>query len=93
MKRIAALALAGLILIGCAAVYASGGSASDPLVPLSYLTGTYIPGVVSQAETRVDSATGQTYQTALNDLNARHAAYSGEGSGSAALTDWRAAPA
>ena len=40
MKRIAALALAGLILIGCAAVYASGGSASDPLVPLSYLTGT-----------------------------------------------------
>lgn len=89
MKRIAALALAGLILIGCAAVYASGGSASDPLVPLSYLTGTYIPGVVSQAETRVDSATGQTYQTALNDLNARHAAYSGEGSGSAALTDRR----
>lgn len=93
MKKIFTLVLAGLVLAGCAAVYASGGSASDPLVSLQYLTQSYLPDAAAQAGKRVDSRTGQIYQEALNDLNARHASYTGQPSGageaSSALTDRR----
>ena len=91
MKRIAAILLAGVILAGCAAVAAAG--TDQTLVPLSYFTGTYFPDVVEQAESRVDTATEEIYQSALAALNAAHSANLGQTGGaepgSSALTDQR----
>lgn len=71
MRRISAALLAALILIGGFAALASGGGASDPLISLSYVTDTYIPDVVKQAEERVDTAVAGTYDTAAARLKAQ----------------------
>ena len=50
MKRAWAFLLIAVVLIGSGLAYAAGGSAEEPLVSLSFLTGTYLPDVLSQAE-------------------------------------------
>lgn len=93
MKKIIALALLGAVLTGGAAVYAAGGTAADPLVSLSYLNDTYIPGALQQAASRVDTKTQAVYQSVLADLNAHHSAClaraGGESAGAALPGDRR----
>ena len=93
MKRFAALVLAGAVLAGCAAGYAAGGTAGDPLISLRYLTGTWLPGLRTQAEERVETTSDRAYQTALAALNDCRTAAGGQPEGGAAassgLTDRR----
>lgn len=56
-KRIISLALVLLLAAGAAtALAASAGSAEDPLISLSYITDTYIPGILNKAKAAVASA-------------------------------------
>jgi hypothetical protein len=56
-KRIISLALCLLLAAGAAtALAASAGSAEDPLISLSYITDTYIPGILNKAKAAVVSA-------------------------------------
>lgn len=92
MKKIAVVLMAALILVSCGAVYAAGGTGSETLISLSYLNNTYMPDAVKQAGERVDAKTAQTYQTALDTLDAKQKAYlggSGGGDTAAALLDRR----
>lgn len=54
-RKILALLLAGLLFCAGAALAADPGSASDPLIALGWLTRTFIPNTVSQAEERLDA--------------------------------------
>lgn len=49
MRRAAVFLLAALILMGCGAVCASGGTSGETLVSQSYLNDTYLPAVAEQA--------------------------------------------
>ena len=89
MKRAAVLLLAALVLVSCAAVYAAGGTSSDPLISIDYLNTTYLPEVVEKAAQAVASKTQTTYQAVLSGLDARQKAYLGEGGASGALADQR----
>ncbi|SBW05203.1 conserved exported hypothetical protein [uncultured Eubacteriales bacterium] len=71
MKKLAAFLLAGLILLGGAAALAAGGSASDPLITQSYITGTYIPATVTTAAGRMDTALTRAYDDAAARLKAQ----------------------
>lgn len=71
MKKLAAFLLVGLILLGGAAALAAGGSASDPLITLSYITGTYVPSTVTTAAGRIDSALTGAYDDAAARLKAQ----------------------
>ena len=91
MRRIAAALLAMLLLAGCVAAVAAGGSSSDPLLTQSYLTNTYIPETVEQADKEIQSGLGKVYDDALNELKAQAELYqaranalAGEGGGYAA---------
>lgn len=91
MRRIAAALLAMLLLAGCVAAVAAGGSASDPLLTQSYLTNTYIPETVAQADKEIESGLNGVYNDALTKLKtqaelyqARADALAGEGGGYAA---------
>lgn len=53
--RIAALVLTGFWLCAGAALAAGGGTQSDPLVTLSYLTQTVQPDILRQTEERADA--------------------------------------
>ncbi|MEG1720286.1 MAG: hypothetical protein RR281_01130 [Pseudoflavonifractor sp.] len=70
MKKLAVFLLAALILVGGAAVFAEGGTASDPLISQSYLSGTYLPAVTKQAEERIDARNAKVYDTAATRLKA-----------------------
>ena len=83
MKKLAALVLAGLTLAGGAGVYASGGTAADPLVSLGYLNRTYVPDAAQQATGRVDTRMQAVYQSVLDDLTLRHSGYLAQAGGSA----------
>ena len=73
-KKALAAGLALCLLAGSGALIAAGDS-EQTLVPLSYLNNTYIPEVVEQGGQRVDTATQQTYQTALGNLEQLHQDY------------------
>lgn len=75
MRRAAVFLLAALILMGCGAVCASGGTSGETLVSQSYLNGTYLPAVAEQAGRRLEEKTQSTYDTVLSGLNAKHSAY------------------
>ena len=75
MRRIAAALLAMLLLAGCVAAVAAGGSSSDPLLTQSYLTNTYIPETVEQADKEIQSGLGKVYDDALNELKAQAELY------------------
>ncbi len=85
---------AAVLFLGCAgAVLASQGTASDPLVSLSYLTDKYTPEVLTQVDARITSAS-----TALltqmraevselqKSVDAKIAAIDSSGSGGAAAS-------
>lgn len=56
-KRIVSLCLALLLLSGTGTAYAaSAGSSGDPLVSLSYLTGTYTPSVIASVKSMIAAA-------------------------------------
>jgi len=67
-KRILALALALFLLAG--AGLAAGGTAGDPLVSLSYLTGTFLPALLGRADQQIQSGSAGTFAQAQADLGA-----------------------
>ena len=87
MRRLAAGLLALIVLISCAAVYAASGGES--LITQTYLEETYVPGVLEQAQARVEEKTQSIYQSASSVLEGRHSAYLNGGSSASALTDYR----
>lgn len=56
MKKQAILTALCLLLLAGVVYAATGGSASDPLISLSYLNGTYTSQVDSQVDTRLDTS-------------------------------------
>ena len=54
-KRFSALVLAVILLLGATGA-AAAGSASDPLISLSYITGTYFNNFLQAAQSAVDNA-------------------------------------
>ena len=85
MRRAAVFLLAALILMGCGAVCASGGTSGETLVSQSYLNGTYLPAVAEQAGRRLEEKTQSTYDTVLSGLNAKHSAYLAQAGGETSL--------
>ena len=84
-KKTLAAGLVLCVLAGAAALVAAGDP-DQTLVPLSYLTGTYIPDVAAQGEQAVDEATQTIYQSVLSDMQERQGDYlSRAGSGSGLL--------
>ena len=79
MKRAWAFLLIAVVLIGSGLAYAAGGSAEDPLVSLSFLNGTYLPDVLSQAEKRIETRTQTTYDQVFKELNQAYQDVSGRG--------------
>lgn len=77
MKKLAVILLCVLMLVSGGVVYAAGGTQSDPLVSLSYLTGTYISQVLEQAQSAINTKTDSAYQQALGELNAAYEAAGG----------------
>jgi len=87
VKKIVAGLLTGGLLLGAAA--AAGGTAQDPLIPLSYFINVYQATVQHQADSRVDAATGQQYQTALSDMETAQEAAINRLGGTSGLDDQR----
>lgn len=89
MKRAWAFLLIAVVLIGSGLAYAAGGSAEDPLVSLSFLNGTYLPDVLSQAEKRIETRTQTTYDQVFQELNQAYQENLAEAGGSSGLRDDR----
>lgn len=90
MKRLAAILLAGLIVTSGVAAVASGGTAADPLISQSYITGTYQPAVMEQVSDRINTLTAKTYDDAQARLKAQAELYLarvGDPSGAGAYAD------
>lgn len=70
MKRISML-LAACLLAGAVAaggVLAAGGASVDPVISLNYLTGTFLPQLLTQTQDRVDAGLEEPYLDALDRL-------------------------
>ena len=80
---------AGLVLcvLAGSAVLLAAGDPDQTLVPLSYLTGTYIPDVAAQGNQAVDEATQTIYQSVLNDMQERQGDYLSRASSGSGLLD------
>lgn len=63
-KRIISLVLVVLLLIGVTSALAAGtaGSASDPLISLSYITDTYIPDITARAKELIKQKFDELYE-------------------------------
>ncbi|MGI5971010.1 MAG: S-layer homology domain-containing protein [Oscillospiraceae bacterium] len=72
-KRAVAAALALVITGGLFGVFAAtnAGSGDDPLISLSYLSGTLSPGLLSQAEAKINSGLQSVFDSAVSDLPAQ----------------------
>lgn len=68
-RRFLGLTLAALLLCSTTA-YATGGTASDPLVSLDYLNNTYKSDLIKQVAEQVERAVSLSYQNAVNKLEA-----------------------
>jgi hypothetical protein len=76
MKRLIAVALTFLMLLVMTPAFgAAPGSASDPLVSLSYINNTFYPAVQSEAAALASSAVGGAYSDAQNNLKAAYGVY------------------
>ena len=73
-KRFLIPAILCVALLGAGAAYALGGSASDPLISLEYLSGIYTDTVLDKAEQQLDSSDEALLDAALAELDARLAA-------------------
>lgn len=90
MKKLATLLLAGILLLSGVVVYATGGSSTDPLVSLSYLTSTYSSELSTKVDAQIDSSTDAIYQTVLAELTQSQQSYVNTASGlGTALVDTR----
>ena len=70
-KRVLSFILVVLLLAGVSSAYAAtAGSAQDPLISLSYTTGTYISSVISQARTIIDKALNPIYEQLSDSADA-----------------------
>ncbi|MBR6678025.1 MAG: S-layer homology domain-containing protein [Oscillospiraceae bacterium] len=73
-KRFLIPAIALLAVLGAGLAYAAGGTASDPLISLQYLDGTYTDTILNKAETLLDKSDDALLESAKAELNARLAA-------------------
>ncbi len=67
-RIIAAVLLAALLVAGLGAALAVPGTAEDPFITLSYLTGTFIPEMESVIQEKVQNSTAQIEKDALDRL-------------------------
>ena len=81
MKKRIILAAAVLALILTSVAGAAGVTQSDPLISLRYLTETFLPTLLGQAEERL-SPLDDAYQTATDDLEERAEGYLAQAAGS-----------
>jgi hypothetical protein len=81
-KRLLSLLLAAGCLGATALAVVLGGSASDPLISLNYLNGTYLTSVLHTAQEKIDQVGDEVYRGALDYLET--AAASGGAAGSTA---------
>lgn len=72
-KRILAALIAGAVCL-CGVAAASGGSASDPLVTLSYLNQTVTPNILNQVDNKVNAKAAELE----NSLNQKIASYTSQ---------------
>lgn len=83
-KKILTAALSAALLAGIVgAALAAPGTSSDPLVTLSYLTGTYAQQLEQDIETRSQSAVDQAGQDAFDRLDALAGSYLAQAGGGA----------
>ncbi len=76
MKRFIAAALVLLLLVTLTPTLASDpGSASDPLISLSYITGTFVPTTISDCNTLASNTLGAVYTSAENELQSAYDTY------------------
>ena len=76
-------AAAVIVLLLAVSAYAAGGSASDPLISLSYLTDIFKPSVDKAVSSKLDQSDNKLYADALAAVNAS----SGENDSSASVTE------
>ena len=83
-KRLPAVLLAAILLLCGIRAFATGGSSSDPLISVSYLTNTFLPKLQSMLAGRAEEKTAGVYQAAedrLDDLGNSYLAAMGGASG------------
>lgn len=73
-KRFLIPAILSVALLGAGAAYALGGTASDPLISLDYLEGTYTDTVLETAEDLLEESDEVLLEKALAELDTRLAA-------------------
>lgn len=69
MKKIGAVLIAVVLLIGIGVALAVGGSSSDPLISLSYIEDTYLPGLTERLQKRASDGTKEAYAAAVARLD------------------------
>lgn len=87
-KRWFAFLLAVMVLAFSLRAFAAGGSSSDPLITVSYLTNTFLPKLQSLLSERASEKTEATYQAAEDKLNAIGNAHLAETGGTSGMEDW-----
>lgn len=70
MKKWGAFLIAAVLLIGVGVAVAVGGSSTDPLISLSYIEDTYLPGVAERLQSRAAEKTKEAYSAAVSRLDA-----------------------
>jgi hypothetical protein len=76
MKKLIAAALALLLLLCMTTAYgAAPGTAADPLISLSYMSGTFLPAVRNESAALVGSALGSMYSDAGGKLKTAYDVY------------------
>lgn len=70
VKRLIALFLVTALCLGAPAASASGGSAQDPLVSLSYITDTLLPSLIETAESLIEQQLMPVYNELIGRLPA-----------------------
>lgn len=90
MKKIIAAALSFLLLLGMTTAYgAAPGTASDPLVSLSYVNNTFLPSLKNESAALAGGAVTQLYSEAGDKLRAAYNEYLAQLGG---LTNYSFAP-
>ncbi len=74
MKRIITVVIILLLLIGITSAL-SAGTADDPLISLSYITDTFIPGLLSQIGISASEKLDPVYDSAMAELDMLTAGY------------------
>lgn len=69
MKKLGAVLIAAVLMIGVGVAVAVGGSSSDPLISLSYLEDTYLPGLSEKLQARAADGTKDAYASAVARLD------------------------